>query len=588
MGMGLSVIWGACYNIMLSCICIRMGEFEGKEGESMDRGQWNTQMPQGNWNPQGMPQGGQAGSWTQMQGQMGPGQMMQQGPMGQWNTQMPQDRWAMPQNGQAGSWTQMQGQMGAGPAMNQGTMGGWNAQAPQGQPMSQTQQMWQMPGQMGATGQMNAGQPMTGQMGSEQAGQQTNFPVTPSQQLQPPPAPKREETGKKKLNLFEIMLIVAVIGFAVWYVVTSLTPQKSPFATITSGTLGSRYHGDCLIIREEMPFNAEGVTKIEYNSDEGSQVYRGNLICNVYSSGFSTKELTSLQDYRDLIKEYQLKLLNSESATDQEMNRFNSDALGKARDIRRMIAGTRGNMANLEREVSAAIAARQNYLKKKYADDQRMTRLLDDEKSQMQRISSWTKPYAAMTNGIVSFYSDGYEYGLTTSNFTQFSIPEVRKMMNGTKPELSTVDKGKTTIYRMINDGKWYVLMLIRDATWTPVEGQTYSLKLESFRDTEVEATVMSFTRTGNELLIRMSVQSSVHPVLYIRTCEAELGDSMATLMVPQEAIYVQDNMPGVVIVDGQYQTFIPVNVIEKRDGYVYVRGIQQGVLFEGQTVRLF
>ena len=114
MGMGLSVIWGACYNIMLSCICIRMGEFEGKEGESMDRGQWNTQMPQGNWNPQGMPQGGQAGSWTQMQGQMGPGQMMQQGPMGQWNTQMPQDRWAMPQNGQQSmkNMQQMQQQLG--------------------------------------------------------------------------------------------------------------------------------------------------------------------------------------------------------------------------------------------------------------------------------------------------------------------------------------------------------------------------------------------------------------------------------------------------------------------------------------------
>ena len=538
----------------------------------MDQGQWNTQGPQGGWNPLGSPQGTQAGSWTQMQGQMGPGQMMPQGPMGSWNTQMPQ-------GGQAGAWTQMQGQMGAGQMMQQGPMGSWNAQMAQGQPMPGTMG----PGQpMSQTQQMRQ---MNGQMGPEQ---QMELPVTPSQQLQTPPPPAQQETGKKKLNMFEIMLIVAVLGFAVWYVVTSLTPQSSPYATITSGTLGSRYHGDCLIIREETPYNAEGVTKIDYAADEGSLVYRGNKICEVYSSGFSTKELTSLQDYRDLIKDYQLKLLNSESTVDNDMDGYNNDAVGMAREVRRMIAGKRGNMANLETSVSAAIAARQNYLKRKYADDQRMTRLLDDEKSQLQRIHSWTKPYAAMTNGIVSFYSDGYEYGLTTSNFTTFSIPEVRKMMNGTKPELSTVDKGKTTIYRMINDGKWYVLMLIKDATWTPVEGQTYSLKLESFRDTEVDATVVSFTRTGSELLIRMSVQSSVQPVLYIRTCEAELGDSMATLMVPQQAIYTQDNMPGVVIVDGQYQTFIPVNIIDKRDGYVYVRGIQQGVLFEGQTVRMF
>ena len=545
-------------------LCLERGD------ESMDQRPWNTQGPQNGWNPQG----GQAGNWTQMQGQMGTGQMPQQGPMGPWNTQMPQ-------GSQMGSWTQMQGQMGPGQPMQQGPMNGWTAQMAQGQPMQGMMGAGQPMSQTGQT----QGQQMTGQMGPEQ---QVELPVTPSQQLQTPSAPVQQETGKKKLNMFEIMLIVAVLGFAVWYVVTSLTPQSSPFATITSGTLGSRYHGDCLIVREEMPFNAEGVTRINYSASEGSLVLRGNKICDVYSSGFSTKEMTTLQDCRDLIKEYQLKLLSTESTIDDTINKCNTNVISKATQVRSLIAGTTGNMANMEIEVNAAIATRQNELSKKYTDDQRMSRLLDDEKSQEQRIASWTKPYAAMTNGIVSFYSDGYEYGLTTSNFTTFSIPEVQKMMNGVKPELSTVDKGKTTIYRMVNDGKWYVLMLIRDATWTPVEGQTYSLKLESFRDTEVNATVMSFTRTGNELLVRMVVQSSVQPVLYIRTCEAELGDSMATLMVPQQAIYTQDNMPGVVIVDGQYQTFIPVNIIEKRDGYVYVRGIQQGVLFEGQTVRLF
>ena len=405
----------------------------------------------------------------------------------------------------------------------------------------------------------------------------------PPQQRQP----VQPQNGKK-LNMGQMMLIIAVLGFAVWYVVTSLTPKSSPYATITSGTIGNRYSGDCLIVREETPYNAEGVTKIQYSAEEACTVFRGTTICNVYSSGFSTKEMTALQDYRDLIKEYQIKLLKSESTTDARMDRLNNEVVNRALEIREMIAGTRGNMANQEALLDTAIQSRQSYLKQKYSDDQRMTRLYDDEQSQLQRISSWTKQYAAMTNGIVSFYSDGYEYGLTTSNYDQFSIPEVKKMMSGTKPELSTVDKGKTTIYRMVNDGKWYALMLIRDSTWTPVEGQNYSLKLEHFKDTEVTATVVSFTRTGNELLVRLMIQSSVQPVLYIRTCQAELGDSMATLTVPQKAIYIQDNMPGVVVVDGQYQTFIPVNIIDRRDGVVYIRAIQQGVLFEGQTVRLF
>ena len=88
--------------------------------------------------------------------------------------------------------------------------------------------------------------------------------------------------------------------------------------------------------------------------------------------------------------------------------------------------------------------------------------------------------------------------------------------------------------------------------------------------------------------MVRLAVQDQVKPILYIRTCSGELGDSVSTLTVPSRAIYYQDNMAGVVVVDGQYQTFIPVNILETRDGVTFISAIQQGVLAEGQTVRLF
>ena len=189
---------------------------------------------------------------------------------------------------------------------------------------------------------------------------------------------------------------------------------------------------------------------------------------------------------------------------------------------------------------------------------------------------------------MVSFYSDGYEYGLTTANYDQFSPAQVRAMINGQKPEDGALQKGKTTIYRTVKDGSWYVLMMIRDSSWNPVEGEEYELRLEDFRDTNVRATVAGFTRTGGELLVRLIVKNDVQQVLYIRTCTGVLGESVSSLTVPARAIYTQDQMPGVVVVDGDYEWFIPVNILEKRDGQVYIAAIQQGVLFAGQTVRLF
>ena len=405
-------------------------------------------------------------------------------------------------------------------------------------------------------------------------------PPQPSQYVPPP--------ERKRMSVPQIMLIVVTLGFLAWYVITSLTPEPSMYATVSADTIGARYTGDCLIVRDEVPYDAEGVTSVDYVAEEGTMVYMGTIICNVYSSGFSTREMTTLQDYRDQIKEYQLKLLSSEVATDARMEKLESDVMTRAREVREIIGGVRGNMSNQEKLLNAAIQARQSYLKEKYSNDQRMTRLYDDEQSQLQRISSWTKQYAALNQGIISFYSDGYEYGLTVNNYDQFTPAEVRNMINGVKPASSAQQKGKTTIYRMVREGYWYVLMIIRDSSWNPVEGAEYELRLENFKDTTVNAKVVSFARTGGELVVRLSVQSSVMPILYVRSCTGVLGDSVSSLTVPERAIYYQDNMPGVVLVDGDYQWFIPVNIQGKRDGMCFIAAIQQGVLFEGQTVRLF
>ena len=411
--------------------------------------------------------------------------------------------------------------------------------------------------------------------------------MNPPQPVTPPPQPPQE---RRRLSVPQIMLIVLTLAFAAWYLITTLTPEPARFAQITNSQIGSRYQGDCLIVRDEAPYDAEGLSSIEYIAEEGTTIYRGAMICNVFSSGFSTKEMMTLQEYRDQIKEYQTKLLKAEVKMDSQMERLESEVMTRAREVREIIGGARGNMANQEKLLSTSIDARQSYLREKYSDDQRMIRLYDDEQSQLQRISSWTKQYvSAMDKAVVSFYSDGYEYGLTMENCYDFTPAQVRAMINGQKPTKDdALSKGRTTIYRMIKNGRWNVLMLIRDPNWNPVEGAVYDLKLENFTDTTVRATVMGFTRTGGELEVILSVEHDVEPILYVRSCTGVLGDSVASLTVPARAIYTQDNMPGVVVVDGDYQYFIPVNIIDRRDGDVFIAPIQQGVLYEGETVRLF
>ena len=407
------------------------------------------------------------------------------------------------------------------------------------------------------------------------------MPPQPTQFVPPP--------EKKHMSVIQIMLIVAALGFLVWYLITSLAPEPDQYAYVTAGTIGTRYNGDCLIIRDESPFDAESVSSIDYVAEEGTMVSAHATVCNVYTSGFSTRELTTLQDGRDQIKEYQMKRLGQEIVTDAQMEKLESDVLTRAREVRDIIGGARGNMSNQEKYLEDAIRNRQRYLKEKYADDPRLNRLLEDEQSQLQKINSWTKQYTTVKPGVVSFYSDGYEYGLSVNNYYQFTPGEVRSMINGAKPARDTIQKGRTTIYRLVQDGYWYVVMLIRDNTLNPVEGTEYELRLENFKDTTVKARVVSFSRMGGELAVRLSVSSSVLPVLYIRSCAGVLGEDVTSLMVPVRAIYEQDNMVGIVQVDeSDYKHFIPVNILEKRDGMCYIAPIQQGTLKENDLVMLF
>lgn len=399
---------------------------------------------------------------------------------------------------------------------------------------------------------------------------------------------KPKRLPKRRLNVVQLVLIVCVLAFAAWYVYITVRPSQGAYGTVSAGMLGAHYTGDALIVRNETPYEAEGVTRVEYSAEEGKVRTRGLEICNVYSSGYSSKDMTTLQDYRDQIRDYQRKLLQNESTYDAKMERVESDVLARAREVRDIISGSRGNLTTQESLLNTAIDVRQEYIRTKYATDQRLSRLYEDEINQTKTINAQKRQHAAVTDTLVSFYSDGYEYGLTLENYDSFTPAQVRAMIRGEKPQKTNAQKNKTTIYRTIADGEWAVLFLVNDTSWNPVVGQTYELQLERFENTLVSATVERCTRSGGELLVCLKVHSSVEPVLYMRTCSATLGDYMATLRVPSRAIYQQDGMMGVVVTDGVNEMFIPVQVIYDAGEDVYVTAVTPGLLVEGQTVLLF
>lgn len=426
--------------------------------------------------------------------------------------------------------------------------------------------------------------------------QMQQMPPAPTMQQAPPPAPPagRKRAQKKKRGggglgtALKVALALAVAGGTAWFFLRDMGTPAQATAVIEMGTLGTSYSGDALIVRNETAYDDEGVQSIEYVAQEGSVIYRGDVVCYVYSTGYSSKEMTALQDYRDQIKDYQRTLLKSETAYDQKMTRLESEVIERGLEVRSLVQGSRGNLLNQEKILATAITKRQAYFRSKYSSDMRLNRLYDDESTQQQRIDSWIKQKVATQESIVSFYTDGFEYALTPSEYEKYTPTQVRAMINGEKPETTTAARGRTNLYRLVKKNNYAVLMLIQDNTWNPVEGTTYKLVLEQFSNTVVNAQVLSFTRSGGELLVRLAVIGDVSDVLYMRTCQAQLGEYVDCMVAPTGALYEQNNAIGVVIVTEDNQLFVPVTVHRQEGGMAYISAVQTGVLSAGQTVRLF
>lgn len=426
--------------------------------------------------------------------------------------------------------------------------------------------------------------------------QQPQMPTMQQPQADQPRSRKKacgpKRPGGRGGAVIKVLLALALAGGVAWFFLRDIGGGQQNTAVIEMGTLGNSYTGDALIVRNETAYDDEGVLSIEYVAQEGSVVYRGDVVCYVYSTGYSTREMTTLQDYRDQIKDYQQTLLRSETAYDQRMTRLENEVIQRGLEVRSLVQGARGNLSNQETILETAISQRQAYFRSKYSSDMRLNRLYDDENTQQLRIDSWIRQKVATQESIVSFYTDGFEYALTPSQYEQYTPSQVRSMINGEKPEVSTAARGRTDLYRLVRQNNYAVLMLIRNNTWNPVEGMTYKLVLEQFSNTVVDAQVLSFTRSGGELLVRLAVMGDVTDVLYMRTCQAQLGEYVDCMLVPEGALYTQQNggsqSTGVVLISNGEQFFVPVTVLRREGGQAYITSINTGVLTAGQTVRLF
>lgn len=420
-------------------------------------------------------------------------------------------------------------------------------------------------------------------------------PVAPPTDNAPPPGEQPERIPYRAAPKQKSMMIYLYLSLAVLVIVLGamglsqlLDPRQSKTALVTLSGQDSTYSGNALVVRDETVYSQSGVSTVRYMAEEGVRVNRGTPICTVYTTGFSKRETEKLQNYRKLVKEHEISLLEAETAPDTKLQQLDTAVLERAAETQALIRGAHGNLLTQEELLKEAVSERQTYIKQKYPDDTKLTRLLDNESNQLQRIDTWTKQYVSADDGIVSFYTDGFEKALNTDNYLTYTPQQVQSMLKGEIPGNDKKAKDSSDIYRLVRQHSWSALMLADNTDWTPVVGDTYQMLVESFEGTTASAVVEGVTKAGGQLLVRLKVESNVQPMLYTRSCRMQLSKSTITYSVPSKAIIEQGGMIGVVAMFAEGDYLIPVNVISQDATQAHIIPVNAGYLYEGMTVRLF
>lgn len=391
---------------------------------------------------------------------------------------------------------------------------------------------------------------------------------------------RRRATGR---FYFLLILLLAVIAYFLY----QQMPARETEGIVSVAMSSDTREVEAVIVRDELIVSVEGLEKADFIAGEGDMVSEGETVAEIYTTNYIRRELNRLLEARENVRDYQRTLFAE--GTDSTLERLDQNVQIKAIELKNIVDGlSSGNLQNLEKELEEVMQVRQQYLKENRREDTKLMQLYQTEENRVGSIGSWKTTSEAARSGIVSFYFDGYEDILTADAFPTLTADTLRKVYQGDKTIQAQKTKRSEEVYRIVSNDVWYLAILSRDDSWSPVNGQQLSFRMEGFEDVVYNGTVIGVQRSGSDVIIQLSCTDPIGPLLYQRAGKATVGIYTTGLAVPVGALYPQNGQVGVWVQGSYGINFIQVEILSQDKEIAIVQPMQSGALYEGQTVMLY
>ncbi len=359
---------------------------------------------------------------------------------------------------------------------------------------------------------------------------------------------------KKKKRRILLFCTTLVILFIIIYVFPNVTGALKKTEIIEYGSIQVTDQVTAYFIRNEMVYFANKSGNVNYYVEEGEMVRKGVKILDISSGSQQDKE-SSFEKIMARLSRFN----GGESLFSDDIKKIKAQITKLEND--RNIALNEGEKEQAER---LAVQIQRLNQKKDYieATDSAAKEEIVEQNQKINATGIIPENYISKSNGVISFYIDGYESEFTPENMTLLSKEKVQNLSIDVQNLARETTLAKEPLYKVVDNKKWYAAFWVAPENIVKYEkGKSATINLPLG---QVEGKIHDIIDDNEEWLVILEFNKYYEEFAQVRTIDAEVITSdYKGLTIPNKSITTKDGKPGVYVKakSGEY-IFKPVKII--------------------------
>lgn len=359
---------------------------------------------------------------------------------------------------------------------------------------------------------------------------------------------------KRRKRIIILFFTTLVILFIIIYVFPNVTGALKKTEIIEYGSLQVTDQVTAYIVRNETVYFANKSGTIHYYIPEGEQVRKGTKILDITSGGASDKE----SNYQKLMERIS-KFNGGESLFNDDIKKIKTQ-IAKLENDRTVAlkAGEEEQAARIEEQLQR-LKQKKEYIQA--ADQSAKEEIIKQNKS-INGAGVMPEDYVSQSNGVISYYIDGYESEFSPESMALLSREKVRGLNIDVQNVTRETTLAKEPLYKIVDNQKWYAVFWVAPENIVKYEkGKKATINLPLG---QVEGKISDIIDDEGQWLVIMEFNRYYEEFAQIRKVDAEVVTSdYSGLIIRNESITSKGGQPGVYVRDksGEY-VFKPVKII--------------------------